>query len=88
MNDAKPLSEYILDRRCDRLDEWSMDEMSRNVKALEVEIEQLKKENEELKNAINVIGELAFSGSVDHSNAPCDCQDIYEICCNLTKDKE
>ena len=36
------LSESITDRRADRLDEWSMDELARNVAALESCIETLR----------------------------------------------
>lgn len=58
----KPISEYILDRRTDRLDEWSMDALSRDVKALEQELKALKasipeiqisaREREVIKNAL------------------------------------
>ena len=43
------LSEKITDRRCDRLDEWSMDELARDTKKLEDEIAKLKGENTEME---------------------------------------
>ena len=43
------LSQKITNRRTDRLDEWSMDELSRDVSKLESEIAELTKERDELK---------------------------------------
>ena len=61
------LSQKITNRRTDRLDEWSMDELSRDVSKLESEIAELTKERDELKQELTTIKSMAniCSGEID-----------------------
>jgi hypothetical protein len=56
------LSEYILNRRTDRLDEWSMDALSQDVSKMEAEITRLRAE---LEGVQSLITECTDNGELD-----------------------
>ena len=57
-NDKTLLSEYIRNRRTDRLDEWSMDALANNVAAIESQLAAVTQELEQLKQSSVVMPEV------------------------------